>query len=116
MRCPLVYEINTRCWLAELSEKLGRRLTLADIPEEQFALWQHRGFTHIWLMGVWTIGARGRDWSRQQLGTGFNPCVRRHRRLGLRGAGLSRFAKTRRRCGTEKIPEGTRATRPSTDS
>src|SRR5436190_8010375 len=73
MRYPLVYEINTRCWLAELSEKLGRRITLADVPDEQFALWQHRGFTHIWLMGVWTIGPHGREWSRKQLGTGFNP-------------------------------------------
>ena len=32
---PLAYEINTRCWLAELSRNAGRRLTLAGVPEAQ---------------------------------------------------------------------------------
>lgn len=50
---PLVYEINTRCWLRELS---AQPLTVADVPENQFASWQRLGFTHIWLMGVWECG------------------------------------------------------------
>jgi hypothetical protein len=62
---PLLYEINTRCWLAELSEKAGRRLTLANVPDSEFAFWRHCGFTHVWLMGVWTLGARGREWSQK---------------------------------------------------
>ena len=61
---PLVYEINTRCWLTELSQKAGDRLTLADVPDGEFAFWQRCGFTHIWLMGVWRVGARGRAWSQ----------------------------------------------------
>ena len=58
---PLLYEINTRCWLRALSEKSGASITLADVPDSEFAGWQKRGFTHIWLMGVWTTGpcARG---------------------------------------------------------
>jgi hypothetical protein len=60
---PLLYEINTRCWLAALSVRAGRRLTLAEVPEEEFAFWQHCGFSHVWLMGVWTVGARSRAWS-----------------------------------------------------
>ena len=37
MTHPLLYEINTRCWLRELSERLGRHVTLADVPEEDFS-------------------------------------------------------------------------------
>jgi hypothetical protein len=58
---PLLYEINTRCWLRELSEHSGRPVTLADVPDSQFAQWQAFGFTHIWLMGVWTVGPRSRQ-------------------------------------------------------
>lgn len=57
---PLLYEINTRCWLKELSRAAGRLVTLAQIPEREFANWQRLGFTHIWLMGVWTTGPRAR--------------------------------------------------------
>ena len=53
MTQPLLYEINTRCWLAELSEKHGAKISLANIPESEFAEWEKFGFTHIWLMGVW---------------------------------------------------------------
>src|ERR1044072_7857175 len=60
MKHPLVYEINTRCWLDELSQKQNQPVTLANIPKDQFAGWQDLGFTHIWLMGVWTTGPRAR--------------------------------------------------------
>ncbi|PWU10467.1 MAG: alpha-amylase [Verrucomicrobia bacterium] len=60
MTDPLLYEINTRCWLRELSEEKGRKLTLADIPESEFENWQRFAFTHIWLMGVWTTGPHAR--------------------------------------------------------
>lgn len=61
----LLYEINTRCWLADLSSRAGRRLTLADVPDSEFDFWQQCGFTHIWLMGVWSLGARGRAHSKR---------------------------------------------------
>jgi glycosidase len=60
MEHPLLYEINTRCWLHELSVARDRRVTLATVPEEEFAAWSRLGFTHIWLMGVWTTGPRAR--------------------------------------------------------
>lgn len=50
---PLVYEINTRVWLKELSDKLGRAVTLGDVPEVEFELFIEAGFDYIWLMGVW---------------------------------------------------------------
>ena len=60
MSHPLLYEINTRCWLRELSQKQGRAVSLADVPETEIAAWRDLGFTHIWLMGVWTTGPRAR--------------------------------------------------------
>jgi glycosidase len=62
---PVLYEINTRCWLRSLSEEAGRQLTLAEIPEEQFLFWEELGFTHLWLMGVWRTGPRVRRHSQQ---------------------------------------------------
>jgi len=56
----MLYEINTRCWLRGLSEKGGAAVTLANVPAAEFAGWQEMGFTHIWLMGVWTTGPRAR--------------------------------------------------------
>lgn len=60
MAFPLVFEINTRCWLRELSDRESRAITLANIPGSEFEVWQRLGFTHIWLMGVWTGGPRSR--------------------------------------------------------
>lgn len=61
MSFPLLYEINTRCWLRELTERALAPITLANVPEDEFSRWQRLGFTHIWLMGVWTSGARARE-------------------------------------------------------
>jgi hypothetical protein len=60
MAHPLLYEINTRCWLAELSQIQARTINLAAVPDSEFESWRTLGFTHIWLMGVWTSGARSR--------------------------------------------------------
>jgi hypothetical protein len=61
MAHPLVYEINTRCWLRELSVRHKEAVTLANIPKEEFQQWRELGFSHIWLMGVWTSGRRVRN-------------------------------------------------------
>jgi len=57
----LLFEINTCCWLRELSEKSGRTTTLSNVPDSEFGQWQRLGFTHIWLMGVWTTGPHSRS-------------------------------------------------------
>ena len=57
---PLLYEVNTRCWLRALSEESGTAITLANVPDATLAAWANLGFTHIWLMGVWTTGPRAR--------------------------------------------------------
>src|SRR5436190_1276696 len=68
MNHPLLYEINTRCWLRELSESHQRTITLATVPETVFALWQKFGFTHIWLMGVWPTGPLARSLALKEPG------------------------------------------------
>lgn len=69
MRQPLLYELNARWWLGELSKKYSRPVTLDSVPEAEVAAWQDLGFTHIWLMGVWATGplARSRAWSELKL-------------------------------------------------
>src|SRR5438132_4907763 len=57
---PLLYEINTRCWLRELSDQAARAVTLGNVPEQQFEQWRRLGFTHIWLMGAWSSGPLAR--------------------------------------------------------
>jgi hypothetical protein len=55
-RYPLVYEINTRVWLRELSARHQRTVTLATVPAEEIAAIGALGFDAVWLMGVWTTG------------------------------------------------------------
>ena len=58
---PLLYEINTRCWLRRLAQDRRGPVTLASVPAAQFERWRRLGFTHVWLMGVWTSGPRARQ-------------------------------------------------------
>ncbi|MFN3386234.1 MAG: alpha-amylase family glycosyl hydrolase, partial [Candidatus Thermochlorobacter sp.] len=57
---PLIYEVNTRVWLRELSLKAGRALTLADVPEVEFCKWRELKVDIVWLMGVWEESAAAR--------------------------------------------------------
>lgn len=57
---PLLYEVNARHWLFELSVQLGRDIDLASVPDEAIDGLEHIGVTHLWLMGVWPTGPRAR--------------------------------------------------------
>lgn len=57
---PHLLEIPTRPWLDRLSRTAGRRLTLADVPDDVLDDIARRGFHAVWLMGVWTTGERAR--------------------------------------------------------
>jgi hypothetical protein len=59
-RYPSLYQINTRIWLKEMSERHGRHCTLADVPEADLDALAARGFDWIWLLGVWQTGPAGR--------------------------------------------------------
>lgn len=60
-RNPLIYEINTAVWLADLSKRYNRMVTLADVPAEALDTIGNWGFDAIWMMGVWERSPRARQ-------------------------------------------------------
>jgi len=52
-RHPILYEINTRVWLGELSRKHDRLIDLGSVPEEEIDQFKAYGLDAVWLMGVW---------------------------------------------------------------
>jgi hypothetical protein len=52
-RYPLLYQINTRVWLTELSRSLGRRAKLDDILDAELDRLARMGFDWIWFLSVW---------------------------------------------------------------
>lgn len=57
---PSIYQINTRVWLTDLSNDLGRHATLDDIPESELDKLASLGFDWIWFLSVWCTGEKGR--------------------------------------------------------
>ena len=58
-RHPVIYEINTWIWLADLGRKHRRRLDLASVPAEEWDYLASCGFDAIWFMGVWERSPAG---------------------------------------------------------
>lgn len=56
---PVIYEVNTAIWLADLSRAAGRRVTLADVPEPAWDAVTPDGTDAVWLMGVWERSPAG---------------------------------------------------------
>jgi glycosidase len=63
-RYPSCYQVNTRVWLTDISEKLGRAATLDDIPEAELDRLAEREFDWVWFLSVWQTGPAGRRVSR----------------------------------------------------
>jgi hypothetical protein len=63
-RYPSLYQINTRVWLTELSQKLGRPATLDDIPDAELDHLVEMGFDWVWFLSVWQTGPAGQRISR----------------------------------------------------
>lgn len=61
---PVIYEVNIRVLLNELSRQAGKRLTLGQIPDSVLDEWQSHGFDAVWLMGVWTHSKLSREIAR----------------------------------------------------
>ena len=61
VRYPSLYQINTRVWLRELSDRLGRAATLADIPDDFLDQIAALGFDYVWFLGLWQTGQAGRE-------------------------------------------------------
>jgi hypothetical protein len=65
---PLLYEVNSRVLLNELSRELGKPITLGTIPDEVLDEWESLGFDAVWMMGVWTTGKIGLEIARTDEG------------------------------------------------
>jgi glycosidase len=63
-RYPALYQINTRVLLTELSQALGRRATLDEVPDAELDRLAALGFDWIWLLSVWQTGPAARAISR----------------------------------------------------
>ena len=63
---PILYEISTRPWLYELTQKYNRPITkLKDIPLEEFDNLRENGIDIVWMMGVWKLGNCGLKFDRE---------------------------------------------------
>lgn len=67
---PILYQVNTRVWLTELSRELGRAATLDDIPDEAIQQLSGKGFTWLYMLSVWTTGDAARQISLEHAGWG----------------------------------------------
>ena len=61
---PSLCQINTRVWLTELRQKLGRPATLDDIPDAELDHLARMGFDWVWFLSVWQTGPAGQRVSR----------------------------------------------------
>jgi hypothetical protein len=63
-RNPQLYEINCRVWLANLSRRAGHRLTLGQVPQQEWGRLKGLGMDLVWLMGAWLPSQEGIDIAR----------------------------------------------------
>src|SRR5262245_33723518 len=59
-RYPLLFQINTRVRLSELSVVLGRPATLDDVTDAELDRLARDGFDVVWFLGVWQTGEAAR--------------------------------------------------------
>jgi glycosidase len=65
---PSLFQANTRVWLTDIGERLGRPATLDDIPDVELDRLAEAGFDWVWFLSVWQTGAAGRECSRTNPG------------------------------------------------
>src|SRR5512145_3288332 len=68
LRYPALYQINTRVWLTELSQTLGRTATLDAIPDAELDRLAALGFDWVWFLSVWQTGPAAQRVSRSNAG------------------------------------------------
>jgi hypothetical protein len=67
-RSPVIYEIDTRVWLRELSLRRERELSLAEVPDEEIESIAGTGAGLVWLMGVWQTGRKSLEEAQKHPG------------------------------------------------
>ncbi|MGN6137156.1 MAG: alpha-amylase family glycosyl hydrolase [Aureliella sp.] len=90
-RYPLLYQINTRVWMTELSRGLGRRATLDDIPDSELDRVAELRFDWVWMLSVWQTGPAARQVSRDnpQWRTEFQHTLPDLREEDIAGSGFA---------------------------
>jgi len=63
-RHPALHQLNTRVYLTELRQTLGRPATLDDVPESLIDELVDNGINILWLLSVWRTGEKSRAVSR----------------------------------------------------
>jgi len=58
---PHLYEFSAGIFVARLSGRYGRRMTVATVPDEEWERLAGKGFDLVWPMGVWRRSAAARD-------------------------------------------------------
>ncbi len=56
---PVIYEVNTAVWLAELTRAAGQPVTLGGVPDSGWDAITPAGVDAVWLMGVWERSPAG---------------------------------------------------------
>ena len=66
---PLLYEVNTWTWLEQLSARLKKDITIAEVPDSEWDGLATQGFHIVWLMGVWQRSSISRQLALQNPAT-----------------------------------------------
>jgi hypothetical protein len=65
---PVIYEVNTAVWLAELTRAAGAPVTLDRVPSAGWDAVTPAGVDAVWLMGVWERSPAGLELARANAG------------------------------------------------
>jgi hypothetical protein len=63
---PQLYEISVIPWLTRWASRLGRRITLDEVPISEWERLRSLGIDLIYLMGIWKRSPAGRSLARSQ--------------------------------------------------
>jgi hypothetical protein len=63
---PVIHEVFTWPWLTALSQRQGRKVSLASVPPDAWDALALPGADAVWLMGVWRRSERGREIALQE--------------------------------------------------
>lgn len=70
---PTIFEINTPIFLREMGTRLGRPITFADVPDDEWDRIARPGIDTVWFMGIWKrsqiakVMAKGEPWLQNAL-------------------------------------------------
>lgn len=73
-RSPLLFQLNTKVLLGEMSKQQNRKVTLDDFPDEHLEKIKNEGYDIVYFLGVWQTGEFGMKKSIKLLDC--EPCMK----------------------------------------